>query len=222
MANFNTHLSVALVASTAVATLGLTMGLYSPMVMIMLSFTGAIGGLLPDIDLDNAKITRIGFNFASIVIASYATAIYASFNALPLMDLLIGWGALVLLLRFGVFALFSRLTRHRGMVHSVPYMAVLALLSVYGFYYFVPTGRLAWAFGGFLFFGAIIHLVLDEIYSVNIFGLKLKKSFGSALKFFDKKQLPNYVLLYGLLIGLWLFAPAKDELAQLLFTINLR
>lgn len=215
MANFNTHLSVALVASTATATLGLTMGLYSPVVMVLLSLTGAVGGLLPDIDLDNAKIARIGFNFASIVIASYAIALYASFALVSFITLLIYWGALVLLLRFGVFALFSRITRHRGMVHSVPYMATLALLSVYGFYYFMPTGWLAWAFGAFLFFGAMIHLLLDEIYSVNIFGLKLKKSFGSALKFFSKKQLPNYVLLYTLLVILWLFAPAKNELAQL-------
>ena len=50
--------------------------------------------------------------------------------------------------------------------------------------------------------GFLSHLVLDEVYSVQWDGtrIKLKKSSGSALKFLGKNPLPN-----GIAIGLLLF-----------------
>ena len=39
--------------------------------------------------------------------------------------------------------------------------------------------------GLFVLIGFIIHLVLDEIYSVDVEGAVIKKSFGTALKLFD-------------------------------------
>lgn len=38
-----------------------------------------------------------------------------------------------------------------------------------------------------MFVGYLVHLLLDEIYSVDITGRRLKASFGTALKFFDKR-----------------------------------
>lgn len=220
MANFNTHLSVALVASATIGMYGITLGVYGVDILFVLLVAGGIGGLLPDIDLENSRISRIGFHWASLFIASYMAILYATFYQPPIVQTLILWVVAYAILRYGVFALFSRLTRHRGMVHSLPYMAVLSLIFVYLVYYFLPSGKLAWLFGGFVFFGSIVHLLLDELYSVNIYGLRLKKSFGSAFKFVSKKQLPHYVLLYALLFVLYVFAPAKNELSFLLTQLS--
>ena len=65
----------------------------------------------------------------------------------------------------------------------------------------------SWFLGLFLFFGTLVHLTLDEVYSVNVFGLSVKKSFGTAFKFFDRKQIWWYVGLYALVVVMLMFAP---------------
>ena len=61
------------------------------------------------------------------------------------------------------------------------------------------TDPLAWLG---LIIGFMSHLLLDEIYSVDVRGVRLKKSFGTALKFvsFDKPQKTvfTYMLLFVL------------------------
>lgn len=66
---------------------------------------------------------------------------------------------------------------------------------------------MSWLFGLFLFFGSLIHLLLDEIYSVNVFGLKVKKSFGTAIKFFERQKIWQYALLYLMIAVLFYVAP---------------
>lgn len=208
MANFHTHLNVALVASSIPASLGIVSGVYGAVDGVVLLIAGAIGGLLPDIDLNHSKISRIGFNVASGVGAGFGILLSVNHHpATPLHSLL--WGGLAFLVfRYGVFGIFGRVTVHRGMVHSVPYMAVLSLILV-NFLYFLLKIPLdfAWLVGAFVFFGSLIHLILDEIYSVNILGLKVKKSFGTAFKFFDKTAPIGYAFLYLFLIMLWLMTP---------------
>ena len=53
--------------------------------------------------------------------------------------------------------------------------------------------------------GFTVHLCMDEIWSIDMsHGFRLKKSFGTALKFFSKSKLGN-VSVYGkLFILLWL------------------
>lgn len=218
MANFNTHFSVALIASTALATYGAMAGLYGFFDATMLACAGTIGGLLPDIDLNHSKISRVGFNIASGIGAGFGLILYLQHHpTTPLHALMFG-GLSFLIIRYGVFSIFGRVTVHRGMVHSVPYMALVSLLFVDFFHTLLDVSLiLSWFLGVFVFFGAIIHLILDEIYSVNFFGLKVKKSFGTALKFFDKKNPFGYVVLYGLLGLAWYFSPAKLSFLKFIF-----
>lgn len=220
MANFNTHLSIALAVSSSLATAGLMFGVYGFFEMILLAVIGMIGGLLPDIDLDKAKISQMAFTVASVFGASFFSLLIYHSSKTSLDNLMIIWGVLVLVLKFVVFGLFSKFTRHRGMVHSVPYMAVLALLFVWlAFFVLGISDKLSWLFGVFLFIGSIVHLILDEIYSVNIYGLKVKKSFGTALKFFESKKPLQYAILYLILVGLWVFSPSKMALLQALLPV---
>ena len=43
--------------------------------------------------------------------------------------------------------------------------------------------------------GYLIHLTLDEIYSVDFSGVKIRRSFGSALKPMDFDQIPASCLV---------------------------
>lgn len=206
MANFNTHISVAFVASGMTALLFYKAGMLSGAQFLLCCVVGTVGGLLPDIDLDHSVPARIGFNVMSLLTA-FGMVIYWA-GVLSLAVLMVVWALTYIIMRYGVFNLFSTLTVHRGIVHSIPYMAIVALGAVYASFYGLKYGVvLSWFLGGFLFFGSLVHLILDEVYSVNVFGLRLKKSFGTALKVFDSQQKWWYVGLYTLILLLLLFAP---------------
>ena len=46
----------------------------------------------------------------------------------------------------------------------------------------------AWLAGGFMAIGYLTHLILDEIYSVDVMDTRLKASFGTALKLIDPRH----------------------------------
>ncbi|UTO04070.1 metal-dependent hydrolase [Moraxella sp. FZLJ2107] len=214
MANFQTHLSVGAAASIAIAGGGHYAELYGITTAVLCAIVGTLGSLLPDIDLEHSKPASQGFFAVSLIVSTLITILYANrYSADQLvLDALILWATAFLVLRFGLFELFSRLTTHRGMVHSVPYMAVFALALVSGVFYGLKlTAFVSWVFGAMLFIGAMVHLLLDEIYSVNAFGLKLKKSFGTALKFFETDKLIQYACLYAVLAVLFYIAPPYQD-----------
>ena len=47
---------------------------------------------------------------------------------------------------------------------------------------------MAWLAAGFLSVGFLTHLILDEIYSVDVMDTRIKASFGTALKLVDTKH----------------------------------
>lgn len=224
MANFRTHLSVGAVSSMTIAAAGYYFQLYGLTTAVLCTIIGTLGSLLPDIDLEHSRPATQGFLIFSLITSTLITILYAHrYNADQLMlDALILWLMAFLLLRFGLFETFSRLTVHRGMVHSVPYMAVFGLLLAYGAFYGLKlTAFVSWLFGMLLFIGALIHLLLDEVFSVNVYGLRLKKSSGTAFKFYERKKPLQYLCLYALL-GVMMFAapPHQDFWRSLLKAIK--
>ena len=93
---------------------------------------------------------------------------------------------------------FKRYTVHRGMWHSVPAAAVAGLIA----YLVMPCQSDALRVYKSLavVLGFMVHLVMDEIWSVDTSGgIRFKKSFGTALKFFGSDTLAN-VSVYGKLL----------------------
>jgi hypothetical protein len=74
----------------------------------------------------------------------------------------------------------------------------------------------AWMAGLFVFLGYIIHLVLDEIYSVDITGARIKRSFGSALKLFDRNSTSASLLMAGALVATLLVTPPSEEFRRIM------
>ena len=107
-----------------------------------------------------------------------------------------GGAMMLLFIRFGVGSWIKKITVHRGMIHSIP-MAVLAGQLTF----FAVTGTLEERIlkASALAIGFLSHLILDEVYSVDSTGakLRLKKSFGTALKWTNPKRPGPVAIIYA-------------------------
>ncbi len=206
MANFNTHVTVATAASGLLSTIVLKAYYVSAPEALILTLGGMIGGILPDVDLKYSYPSRIIFSF----LGTFA-ALVTVFSTSALYSILELWvlGFLVFLtIRFPLWSIFHRLTVHRGAIHSV----VAGLFSFFftsAVSYHILTNNIffSWMLGFFVFFGFLIHLVLDEVYSVDFMNHKVKRSFGTALKIIDLRKLFNSGVIVAFTIVAWQMTP---------------
>lgn len=209
MANFKTHLTGGFAVSGVLGLVTYKAGLVDAQEFLLCVLAGTIGGLLPDIDSDNSTPIKMGFDFISLA-AAFSLVIHWR-GELSLLSLLLLWITVYLLVRYGVFSIFTKLTVHRGIIHSVPYMLVLALGLTCVNYYFLHTSSTAsWFYGTFLWLGSLVHLGLDEAYSVDLFNHRLKRSAGTAMKFYKDSQRYYYLGLYAILLVFIFIAPPFD------------
>jgi hypothetical protein len=149
-----------------------------------------VSGMLPDIDSDSGKPLRESLAFAAAVVPMMMVERFQQFGMKS--ETIVLAGALVyLLVRFGLGAMLRRYTVHRGMFHSLPAAVIfgeVAFLLASG-----PDVRLRVYKAGAVVIGYVSHLVLDELYSIQWSRgrLRLKKSFGTALKMFSHKWWAN-------------------------------
>ncbi len=206
MANFNTHLGVAAVGSGMLATLCLQVGLVDAKDAILLASMGVVGGILPDIDLHYSHPSRILFSLLGIVLAFLW--VFAAENDLPIVHL---WGAglgVYLLVRYPVWVLFQKVTVHRGAIHSIGVAIIFGLATAaISFHLFARPPFISWLLALFIFLGFILHLLLDEIYSVDFMGHRLKRSFGTALKLLNFKDKTSSAVIIASITVLWFITP---------------
>lgn len=219
MASFSTHLVVATVASASIAVLATSVQLIALKDSLEFIFLGIIGGLLPDIDSRHSKPAKLIFNTLGVLIAFTALWFYKSDYAIQYL-VVIAISSFVFV-RYIIFALFTRLTIHRGIFHSLLAAAFFALLSICISYYLLHCRVLqAWLGGCFVAFGFIIHLLLDECYSVDLANKRIKKSFGTALKLWNYKNLTASLIMALLTLLLYGIAPPAQTLITAYNTIN--
>jgi membrane-bound metal-dependent hydrolase YbcI (DUF457 family) len=215
MANFNTHLSMALVISTGAAIAAVNVNLITNADMAWLIFLGTLGGLLPDIDATNSKPAKMLFFILALIGTSAAIDLFKnSYPPYPLLGIIAGT---YLSIRYVMFALFNKLTVHRGVFHSILAALFFALLTTCISYYIMHLDVLrAWVSGIFIALGIIVHLLLDEIYSVDLSNTKIKKSFGSALKLFSTNSMTASILMAICTLMLYWITPSHQPLAAAL------
>lgn len=159
-----------------------------------------VAGMLPDMDSPSGRPIRELFGLtaalAPLLLLQHANSLGISGDRAMLFALLL-YG----FVRYGGAALLGKVTVHRGMFHSVPALIIASELTFLG--YHSPSARVRLLMAGGVAIGFLSHLILDEMYSVQWDGVRinLKKSAGSALKFFGKEQLPNAIAL-GLMMFL--------------------
>jgi membrane-bound metal-dependent hydrolase YbcI (DUF457 family) len=157
-----------------------------------------VSGMLPDIDSDSSTPQRESMAFASAVVPMMLLHRFQHWGMSHELILLAG-AAVYLLIRFGAAALLRLYTVHRGMFHSLPAAVVFGEIA-----FLLAAGDdlgLRIFIGAAVTIGYLSHLVLDEIYSVEWnHGLRLKSSFGTALKLFGQGPWANLSVYAKLII----------------------
>lgn len=206
MAAFKEHFNIGTVATGVVVVALHAAGLLDLSESFTALFIGIVGALLPDIDSDNSKPLQVVFRILSVSVP--LLVLLAFFPAMPVLRIVILWVVFALLFKATLFKLFLHLTHHRGIFHSIPMGVLFAQLTLLFGYYVEKVGLQASTIYAFtLFFGFMTHLVLDEIYSVDAFGARMKKSFGSACKLYDKYNVTGTVIVYVLIVLCGFFLP---------------
>ena len=121
-------------------------------------------------------------------------------------------------IRFVAIEFFKRYTVHRGMWHSIPAAVSVGLVA----YLLMPSLSEAVRIYKSLavVLGFTVHLCMDEIWSIDMsHGFRLKKSFGTAMKFFSKSKLGNISVYGKLILLLWL---AWETVEWLIGFVNAR
>ena len=215
MADFNTHvfgaaalISLGATCCTKLLTLSMSEGL-------MLMAAGMIGGLLPDIDLKRSQPSRALFSALGIIAA--LAWLFANLPHYTGLELWLGTIVVYLLVRFPVWRLFHSMTTHRGALHSLAAATTAGLvMCALAWQQMQASALQSWLLGLFMSLGYLIHLILDELYSVDFTGVRIKRSFGSAIKPIDVQRLPAscLVVFVAFIASLWI-APWQEASVQL-------
>ncbi|MEL6344275.1 MAG: metal-dependent hydrolase [Myxococcota bacterium] len=180
MADYQTHLTGAIITGAATAFAASILGVATPIEAPFLAMVGVWGGLAPDLDSDNSRPLRIVFDYASLVVP------FVMLWRIPALTdswarAIVTWLVIAAVVRWPMKWVFQRFTVHRGIFHSIPAALIFGGLG------FLLAGRrvddvhLQAAIGVSALIGYLTHLTLDELWSVDFEGRRIKKSFGSAL-----------------------------------------
>jgi hypothetical protein len=207
MAGFKTH-----IATSTIVGIGYGAAAYAlydlplPSCVLTGGLCG-VSGMLPDIDSDSGVPVRESLAFGAAVVSMMVLDRLHQVGASSETMVLAG-ALLYLLVRFGLGAILKHYTVHRGMFHSIPAALIAGELA-----FLLASGSLEVRIykGSGVALGYLIHLLLDEVYSIQFRRgrLRLKSSFGTALKFWSKSWWANgsTYLKLGLLTFLLLKNP---------------
>ncbi len=202
MADFKTHITGSTLVGIGIGAAGYSYGI-PPEPCLLATGLCSVSGILPDLDSDSGVPYRESVAFVSAFVPMLLISRFQSLGWAR-ETIVLACALLYIGIRFGVAELFRRYTVHRGMWHSIPAAASVGLLA------FLITDhqhlqlRVYWTIAAVA--GFMTHLMLDEIYSVDFRGVRLKKSFGTALKFWSNRGMWPNLSTYGKLVILALLA----------------
>lgn len=213
MANFPTHIAIGALVSGALATLTLAANVVAPENLVAVTTAGVLGSILPDIDLKDSRPSRA--LFAGLA-AFFSFAVLFTFaDKFSIAELWILALSTFLGIRFGARFIFHRMSYHRGIYHSIIAALFFAFFTAVIYRYLLgrPDG-VAWLAAGFMFVGYMVHLTLDEIYSVDVMDTRIKASFGTAIKLFDYRHLGHSAAMAAAAIGMFLLTPSTKVFVE--------
>ena len=189
MANFQTHITTSTLLGIGYGGAGILYGVPTESCLIAGGLC-SVAGMLPDLDSDSGIPIRETMAFVAAVVPMLLIDRFVHLGLEPESMVLAG-GSIYVLIRFGLSALIKRFTVHRGMFHSIPAALIFAGLG------FLICGctdiHLRYFKAGAVLVGFMSHLLLDELYSIEWYRgrMRLKKSFGTAVKFWGSSTWAN-------------------------------
>ncbi len=210
LANFQTHITVGVLTSGLISTVAMAAAVVTPSDAVFLTIAGTMGSIMPDIDLEGSKQSKTVFAGFGIFFAFIALFHYSQY--LSIAELCLLWLAIFVSVRYFIWRLFHEFTVHRGLFHSLLANIFFAVTGAAIFYNLLEkSDTVAWMGGAIIFIGALTHLLLDELYSIDFAGNRVKRSFGTALKLYDYKKPATGVIMTVALLGvLYLTPPAGN------------
>lgn len=199
MAGYREHISVSGLLGIAYGFASIFLFGYSAVQAIIAAVLTWIAGMLPDLDSETGRPVRELFGItaalAPLLVLQHITALGVTGDRAMLCSLL-AYGTV----KYGGALFLAKMTVHRGMFHSIPALLIAAELTFLCYHSYDLRVRLLMAIG--VGIGYLSHLVLDEMYSVQWDGtrVRLKNTAGTAMKFFGKKAIPNGVAMALLML----------------------
>ncbi|OPX54171.1 LexA-binding, inner membrane-associated putative hydrolase [Oceanospirillum multiglobuliferum] len=211
MANYQTHIVGAALGGGLVVSGAVVINLV-PLTEALVGWgLVMVGGILPDIDSKHSRSVRSIFSLLGALIA--VVTVLALNRDLGISGAWLAAAASFFVVRFGAWYLLTRFTVHRGIFHSLLAGLFFALLTaVVAYQGLRQDEEVSWFMGLCLLIGFVIHLLLDECYSVDLSGARLKRSFGTAFKLFDYRNIKNTLLMGAIAAGLVMLSPPLEDL----------
>ena len=220
MANFNTHFTVAAGASAMVSGTLLSMEVVSPEQAVLAFAIGTLGGLLPDVDSSHSTSIKVGFNVLSLLLT--IMLIFVKSSTYSLVEMFMVSILVFVAIRYAFLEFFRKISKHRGMFHSIPVGIIWGIVvSILAHIFFDLDALVSWVYGFMTTFGYLVHLTLDETYSVDLGNRRVKKSLGTALKlgmFKNTQQKIQTAMIYASIPFLLWFAPETSLIQNALFS----
>lgn len=218
MANFKTHMVVGATVSGVSSTLLLSTGYISDSDAMLLFTLGTVGSLLPDIDSKTSIPFRITFTLLSVFLSFIL--IFSKYDY-SIIERLILWLISFFFIKLILMRLFTELTSHRGIFHSIPMGILLGIVGVLALktIFWLDVTVTVWG-GFFITLGFMTHLILDEIYSVDLTNKRIKKSFGTAFTLYKKDNIFGTAIIYFLIIALFQNISNFDIVINTIFSSN--
>jgi len=189
---FRVHITGSTIAGAAYGGAAWYAGGLPPMTCVLGGGLCAVAGMMPDLDSGPGVPLRESVAFAAAVVPIMMIHRFQQMG-LPGEAIILAGAAIYLGIRFGLSWLLKHHSHHRGMFHSLPAAAIAGQVTFLAFAAEEPLRR--YFVSSAVVLGFLTHLVLDEIWSVKMgwFGPKVKKSFGTALKFHGPDLWPNLI-----------------------------
>jgi hypothetical protein len=219
LGNYRQHLTTAGVSGALFAwgTCALTglHWLYSSVAALL----ATVSGLLPDLDhpvgVELKGVTGVLATITALAVWHHLGRHDPNFPfELHLWSVVVAYVGV----RFWLRSTLAKLMVHRGISHSLPACAVWGALT----YLYYPSSyhivRIWMSLAVML--GFLSHLVLDEMFSVDLNNQRLKTSFGTALKFWAPSALSTvaiYAILFFLVrrvVDTWPSEPLREVFAE--------
>ena len=133
-------------------------------------------GMLPDLDSDTGRPLDIIFSQMAACLPFLIVVQLPESTQLSTITLV--FVAAYYFVKKPLRKIFEKQTVHRGAFHSIPMGFLISLLITLAYR---NEGVLAWMIGAGVLVGYLSHLLLDEIFSVDLLRVRVKRSFGTAL-----------------------------------------
>ena len=169
----------------------------APSFLIVVFVAVTLGSVLPDIDSDSGIPYNVAFGTLTVVASALTfTSVHKATNGNIVQDIV--WTLVIaFFVWFVVGYVFRRITRHRGMAHSIPAAVLSGLCTFFLASRYAFSDAESFMLAAGITAGFLVHLLLDEIYAaVNFRGAPFvpNKAFGTALKFASPDKFINFAI----------------------------